>query len=301
MNELRSMLSVFNEAELKALASTAGSILLVVVLAGIVRMIAHRLVRMLRTYAQHRTDDPGRAQRIETVARTIRYVLTVVIVIVAGTLILGQIGISIAPILAAAGVAGIAVGFAAQSLIKDYFIGFFLLLEDQIRVGDVVEVSGVSGRVESMTLRYVQMRNFDGHVFFVPNGSIDKVKNMTRDFAQAVIEVGVAYREEAEEALAVMREVGQAMRADPVFGPKIAEDTEVIGVENWGDSAVILRCRLKIVPPIEQWSVRREFLKRLKRAFDQHGIEIPFPHLTLYPGQLKDGSAPPMHVVSKAN
>lgn len=301
MNELRSMLSALNEAELKALASTAGSILLIILLAGIVRMIAHKLVRMFRVYAQQRTDDPGRAQRIETVARTIRYVLTVVIVIVAGTLILGQIGISIAPILAAAGVAGIAVGFAAQSLIKDYFIGFFLLLEDQIRVGDVVEISGVSGRVESMTLRYVQMRNFDGHVFFVPNGSIDKVKNMTRDFAQAVIEVGVAYREEAEEALTVMREVGQAMRADPVFGPKIAEDTEVIGVENWGDSAVILRCRLKIVPPIEQWSVRREFLKRLKRAFDQHGIEIPFPHLTLYPGQLKDGSAPPMHVVSKTN
>lgn len=300
MDALRSLLGTFNEAELRAILSTAGSILLILFLAGIVRMLASRMVRVFRAYAEKRIADSGRAQRIETVARTIRYVLTVVIVLIAGTLILGQLGISIAPILAAAGVAGIAVGFAAQSLIKDYFIGFFLLLEDQIRVGDVIEVSGASGVVESMTLRYVKLRNFNGHVFFVPNGGIELVKNMTRDFAHAVIEIGVAYREEADKALEVMREVGQAMRADPEFGTSIADDTELIGVESWGDSAVILRCRLKVVPPGAQWSIRREYLKRLKSAFDARGIEIPFPHLTLYPGQLKDGSAPPLHIVSRA-
>ena len=299
MDELRSMLGIFSASEWKALLSTFGSIALIVALAAFVRMVAHRMIRAFRLYAQARAGDPGREQRIETVARAFRYVTTVVIAIVAGTLVLGQLGISIAPILAAAGVAGIAVGFAAQSLIKDYFIGFFLLLEDQIRVGDIVDVSGAAGVVESMTLRYVQLRNFDGHVFFVPNGTIDKVKNLTRDFAQAVIEVRVAYREDADEALAVMREVGQAMREDAAFGPKIAADTELIGVERWDDSAVIVRCRLKIVPPIEQWSVRREFLKRLKKAFDERGIEIPFPHLTLYPGQPKHGDAPPMHVVSR--
>ena len=300
MDELRSMMGALNASDWKSILSTGTSILLIVLLAAVVRFIAHRLVRAFRLYAQQHTDDPGRSQRIETVARTIRYVTTVVISIVAGTLVLGQLGISIAPILAAAGVAGIAVGFAAQSLIKDYFIGFFLLLEDQIRVGDVVEISGVSGRVESMTLRYVKIRNFDGHVFFVPNGAIDKVKNMTRDFAQAVIEVGVAYREDVDEALAVMKEVGQNLRADPVFGKKIAEDTELIGVESWGDSAVILRCRLKIIPPLEQWTVRREFLKRLKKAYDERGIEIPFPHMTIYPGQLKDGSAPSLQVLTRA-
>lgn len=300
MNELRSMMGAFNASELKSMATTAVSILLILVLAGVVRLIAHRLVRMFRIYAQQRTSDFGRSQRIETVARTIRYVTTVAIVIVAGTLVLGQLGISIAPILAAAGVAGIAVGFAAQSLIKDYFIGFFLLLEDQIRVGDVVEITGVSGVVESMTLRYIQVRNFDGHVFFVPNGSIVLVKNMTRDYAQAVIEVGVAYREDVDEALGVMYEVGQAMRADPLFGPKISDDTELIGVESLGESAVLLRCRLKIIPPIEQWNIRREFLKRLKKAFDERDIEIPFPHMTIYPGQSKDGTAPPLHTLVRA-
>jgi small conductance mechanosensitive channel len=300
MDELRSMLGIFGADDWKAFTSTATSILLILALAAFVRAVAHRLIRAFRLYVQARADDPGRAQRVETVARTFRYVTTVVIAIVAGTLVLGQLGISIAPILAAAGVAGIAVGFAAQSLIKDYFNGFFLLIEDQVRVGDVVEVTGVSGRVEGMTLRYIQLRNFDGHVFFVPNGTVDKVKNLTRDFAQAVIEVGVAYREDADEALAIMREVGQAMRADEVFGPKIADDTELIGVERWDDSAVIVRCRLKIVPPIEQWSVRREFLKRLKKAYDERGIEIPFPHLTLYPGQPKNGDAPALQVVSRA-
>ena len=298
MDVLRSLLGLFDAADWKIFASRAMSILIIIILALIVRAIAHRLIRAFRVYVQHRADDPGRASRVETLGRTFRYVTTVVIALVAGTLILGELGISVAPILATAGVAGIAVGFAAQSLIKDYFNGFFLLLEDQIRQGEVVKIADVAGLVEAMTLRYVRLRNFDGHVHYVPNGEIKVVVNLTREFAQSVIEIGVAYRENAEEALAVMVEVGQAMRADPVFGPKIIADTEVIGVERWDDSAVILRVRLK-VQPLEQWSVRREFLKRLKRAYDERGIEIPFPHLTIYPGQAKDGSAPPLRVVSQ--
>ena len=299
MDVLRSLLDLFEVSEWKAFASTATSILLIVVLSMVVRAIAHRLIRSFRQYMQHRTGDPGRANRIETLGRTFRYITTVTIAIVAGTLILGELGISVAPILATAGVAGIAVGFAAQSLIKDYFNGFFLLLEDQIRQGEVVKIADVAGLVEAMTLRYVRLRNFDGHVHYVPNGEIKVVVNLTREFAQSVIEIGVAYREDAEEALAVMMEVGQAMRADPVFGPKIIADTEMIGVERWDDSAVILRVRLKVLP-LEQWNVRREFLKRLKKAYDERGIEIPFPHLTVYPGQAKDGSAPPLRVVSQA-
>jgi len=299
MDVLRSLLDLFEVSEWKAFASTATSILLIVVLSMVVRAIAHRLIRSFRQYMQHRTGDPGRANRIETLGRTFRYITTVIIAIVAGTLILGELGISVAPILATAGVAGIAVGFAAQSLIKDYFNGFFLLLEDQIRQGEVVKIADVAGLVEAITLRYVRLRNFDGHVHYVPNGEIKVVVNLTREFAQSVIEIGVAYREDAEEALAVMMEVGQAMRADPVFGPKIIADTEMIGVERWDDSAVILRVRLKVLP-LEQWNVRREFLKRLKKAYDERGIEIPFPHLTVYPGQAKDGSAPPLRVVSQA-
>ena len=277
------------------LAITQGlRILIILVLAGVLEAIAARLIRAFRKFMERR--DPSQQNRIQTLGRVFRYVAAVVIWLVAGTLVLGELGISVAPVLATAGVAGIAIGFGAQSLIKDYFNGFFLLFEDQLRQGDVVDLGGQGGTVEEVTLRYVRLRNFDGHVIFVPNGEIKIVKNMTRDFAQAVIEVGVAYREELDEALDVMRQVGEEMREDPIFGPKIAADTEIIGVENLADSAVTIRCRLKVVPPIEQWNVRREFLKRLKKAYDERGIEIPFPHVTVYPGQLKDGSAPALRV-----
>jgi len=211
----------------------------------------------------------------------IRNAATVVILLVAGMLVLGELGISVAPILATAGVAGIAIGFGAQSLIKDYFNGVFLLLEDQLRQGDVVEVAGKGGQVEEVTLRYVRLRDFDGHVHYVPNGEIKVVTNRTREYAHAVIEVGVAYAADPDAAFTAMREVARAMRAEPDWAQRIAEDIEIIGVERWADSAVILRARLKVVPAIEQWNVKREFLRRLKPAFDARGIEIPYPHLTL--------------------
>ena len=300
MDAIGSLFGTIEAAHWKAFLTTGGKIALILVLAVFVRSIAHRLIGSFRNAVHRRATDVGRSRRVETLGRTFGYITTVVIAIVAGSLILGELGISVAPILAAAGVAGIAVGFAAQSLIKDYFNGFFLLLEDQIRQGEVVNIAGIGGLVESITLRYVRLRDFEGHVHFVPNGEIKAVSNLTRDFAQCLIEVGVAYREDMDEALGVMREVGQQMRADETFGPKIIDDTEIIGVERWDDSAVTIRCRLKVVP-IEQWTVRREFLRRLKKAYDEHGIEIPFPHLTLYPGQLKDGSAPPLQVVTQTS
>ena len=269
-------------------------------IAWVLQGLAGRLIRIFRGYMQRRTPGADEVQRIETLARVFRNTAAVVIVIVAGTLVLGELGISVAPILATAGVAGVAIGFGAQSLIKDYFNGFFLLLDDQVREGDVVEVAGKGGLVEEVTLRYVRLRDFDGHVHFVPNGEIKIVTNRTRGFAQAVIEVGVAYREDLDEALEVMRTVGQAMREEPTWGERIADDVEIIGVERWADSAVILRCRVKVVPAIQQWNVKREFLKRLKKAYDERGIEIPFPHVTIYPGQAKDGSAPPLHLLTDA-
>jgi moderate conductance mechanosensitive channel len=227
-----------------------------------------------------------------------RYAGTVIVVLVAGMLVLGELGISVAPILATAGVAGIAIGFGAQSLIKDYFTGFFILIEDQIREGDVIEVAGKGGLVEQVTLRYVRLRDMDGHVHYVPNGEIKLVTNRTREFATPVVEVGIAYREDPDAALAALQEVAAAMREDPQWKALIAEGLEVIGVDRLADSAVVLRVRLKVVPPIQQWNVRREYLKRVKKAFDERGIEIPFPHLTLYPGETKDGGAPALHVLS---
>ena len=265
-------------------------------LAWIVQVVAERLIRLFRGYMERRTSGDEIA-RIETLARVFRNTAGVVILLVAGMLVLGELGISVAPILATAGVAGVAIGFGAQSLVKNFLAGFFLLFDDQVRQGDVVQIAGIGGLVEEVTLRYVRLRDLEGHVHYVPNGEITVVTNRTREYATAVIEVGVAYREDPDEAFAVMREVASAMRADPQWKERMAADLEILGVDKWADSAVILRARLRVVPAIQQWNVKREFLKRLKKAFDARGIEIPFPHLTVYAGQGKDGSAPPFHLL----
>ena len=220
--------------------------------------------------------------RVETLARVFRAVATVVILIVAGTLILDALGISVAPILATAGVAGVAIGFGAQSLIKDYFSGFFILLEDQIRQGDVIEVAGKAGQVEELTLRYVRLRDGDGYVHFVPNGEIKLVSNRTRSFARAVVDVGVGYGVDIDQALAVMREVGQAMRADEQWKGRVPDEIEILGVEKLDNSAVVLRVQLRVVPAVEQLNVKREYLKRIKQAFAERGIEIPLPQLAIH-------------------
>ncbi len=283
------------DEEAKRVAIQALRIVVILIVAWVLQVLAQRLIRLFRRYVSRRTGGDEIA-RIETLARVFRNAAGVVIVLIAGTLVLGELGISVAPILATAGVAGVAIGFGAQSLIKDYFNGFFLLLDDQVRQGDVVEVAGKGGLVEEVTLRYVRLRDMDGHVHYVPNGEIKLVTNRTREFATPVIDVGIAYRENPDEVLQVMREVAAALRADPAWKGRIADDLEVIGVERFGDSSVMLRARLRVVPPIQQWNVKREYLKRLKHAFDARDIEIPLPHLTIYPGKLKDGSAPSLQV-----
>ncbi|MHB8939072.1 MAG: mechanosensitive ion channel family protein, partial [Thiobacillus sp.] len=141
----------------------------------------------------------------------------------------------------------------------------------------------------------IRLRDYEGSVHYIPNGTIDSVTNRSRGFAFALLDIGVAYREDIDEVYAVMREVAAGMRTDPELGEKIVEDLEIAGVDNWADSAVVIRCRFKVMP-LEQWTVRRAFLYRLKKAFDAAGIEIPYPHLTLYAGQDKDGSAPPLRL-----
>jgi small conductance mechanosensitive channel len=271
-------------------------VLLIAVAAWIALGVTQHLIRLFRERLTRRMEDREQAKRAETLGRVFRYIASVVILVLAATLILSELGIAVAPILGAAGVIGLAVGFGAQSLVKDYFAGFFILLENQMRQGDVVDIAGKAGLIEEITLRYVRLRDYDGNVHIVSNGLITTVTNMSRGFAQSVVDVGVAYREDTDVAVGVMRETGAEMRADPVFGAKILDDLEIAGVERWDDSAVILRCRFK-VQPLEQWNVRREFLRRLKKAFDAQGIEIPFPHLTVYAGAAKDGSAPPFRVL----
>lgn len=161
-----------------------------------------------------------------------------------------------------------------------------------------MEAGGKGGLVEEVTLRYIKMRDYDGNVHFIPNGVITTVTNMSRGFAYSVIDVGVAYREDTDEVMNLMLQVGANLRKDEAIGPKIMEDMEMAGVDKWDNSAVVIRCRFKVLP-LEQWGVRREFLRRLKQVFDQHRIEIPYPHMTIYPGQAKDGSAPPFNIASR--
>ncbi|MGE0356974.1 MAG: mechanosensitive ion channel family protein [Burkholderiales bacterium] len=280
-------------------AGPALRVVLIIVLAWIAIAVMQRVIRTLRLRIAGRMDDREAIKRAETLGRVFRYLVAVVVSLVAGLLILGEFGISVAPILGAAGVAGIAVGFGAQSLVKDYFNGFFILLENQVRQGDVVNVADKGGLVEEVTLRYVRLRDYDGNVHFIPNGLITTVQNFSREYAQSVIDVGIAYRENVDDAFAVMREVAAAMRADEAFAPRILADLEIAGVERWDDSAVVLRCRFKVAP-LEQWNVRREYLRRLKQAFDARGIEIPYPHLTIYAGEAKDGTAPPFRLKQAA-
>lgn len=295
MIDINSLISGFH---LSPAMASGLRIAVVTVLAWVAIAFSHRLIRSLRIAYSNTLDNLEDVKRITTLGRVFRYLASVVISVVAGMLVLGELGISIAPILGAAGVVGVAVGFGAQSLVKDFFSGFFLLLENQMRHGDVVEVAGIGGVVEDMTLRYVQLRDYDGNVHFIPNGTITTVTNKTSGYAYSVIDIGIAYREDIDEALAVMRRVGMELRLEAAWQSRILEDIEIVGVEKWADSAVTLRCRFKVAP-IEQWSVRREYLRRLKYAFDSESIEIPYPHLTLYPGQLKDGSAPALHVVQR--
>ncbi|BBE51108.1 putative MscS family protein YkuT [Ferriphaselus amnicola] len=269
---------------------------IILLLAWLLMQVGLRLVQLFRSYMYTRADSAEDKRRIETLARVFHHIITVIITLVAGMLALSELGISIAPILGAAGVVGIAVGFGAQSLIKDYFNGFFILIENQIRQGDVVEVGGKTGVVEDITLRYVSLRDYEGSVHYIPNGLITTVTNKSRGFAYAVIDVSVAYRESIEEVYDVIREVSARLRVDSLIGEKILEDIEIAGVQDWADSAIVLRCRFKTVA-LEQWCVRREFLKCLKIAFDVHGIEIPYPHLTLYAGTDKQGNTSPFRIV----
>ena len=267
-------------------------LILTVVGLKMIRFLSKRLVDALT----RQKEEPEFQKRAMTLGSIVRYTFTIVIIIVALMTILKELGIEIGPVLAAAGIVGLAVGFGAQSLVKDVISGFFILLEDQVRVGDVVQVAGKSGLVEKVHLRTTILRDLAGNVHYVPNGQIDVVTNMTKDYSRYVFDIGVAYREDVDEVIEIIKEVDEEMRRDPEFKDDILEPLEILGLDQFADSAIIIKARTTTMP-IKQWRIAREFNRRLKKAFDQHNIEIPFPHVTLYMGQDKQGQAPPLHVV----
>ena len=271
--------------------ATAASVIGVLIAAFVVRSVVLKLLARFFVALSARSPSLEERKRIETLARVLRHAASLTLIVVAVLVGLNTLGVSIAPILGAAGVAGVAIGFGAQSLVKDFFSGMFLLLENQIRVGDIVEIAGKTGVVEELTLRRTKLRSFDGAVHYVSNGLITTVSNFSTEFAFAVADVSVSYREDLDHVFTVMRATAASLRDDAQFGAAIVDALDIAGVEQLADSAIVIRCRMKTVPA-EQWRIRREFLKRLKVAFDREGISIPYPHRMLVqePAAMREGS-----------
>ena len=240
-------------------------------------------------------DAVVRSARVRTLLPLARSATLALIVTIATLAVLSELGVNIAPLLAGAGVVGLAVGFGAQTLVKDVITGAFILFEDSIAVGDHIEVGSHRGNVEAITVRTIRLRDIHGTVHTIPFSSVDSVKNYTKDFAYHVAEIGVAYRENTDEVAALLREIGEELRADETFSKDIIAPVEINGLDRFDDSAVVIRARLKTRPGA-QWRVKREFNRRVKFKFDEQGIEIPFPHTTIYFGEDREGNAPPAHV-----
>jgi small conductance mechanosensitive channel len=199
-------------------------------------------------------------------------------------MILRELRIDIMPILTGAGILGLAVGFGAQTLVKDLIGGFFLTFENQVRVGDVATINGTGGLVEAINLRTIVLRDLQGTVHVFPNGSFEQLSNLTKEFSYYVVDVGVAYKEETDAVAAVLQEVGAELLADPAYAVSILAPLEILGVDDFADSQVTIKIRIKTLP-LKQWEVGREMRRRIKKAFDARGIEIPFPHRSLYFGE----------------
>lgn len=257
----------------------------------VVKMVSNRLSLV---FLKKGTSEESE-KRAKTLTSVIQNFLIILVLVVAAITIIGQLGIEIAPLLATAGIAGVAIGFAGQSLIKDIINGFFLLLWDQIRVGDFIQISDKRGLVEMINLKMTVLRDRDGSVHYIPNGSIDVVTNMTKEYSRYIFDIGVAYREDVDEVIDVIKEVDGELRKDPDYAEDILEPIEIFGLDKFADSALIIKARTK-TKPLKQWRVGREFNRRLKKKFDEKDIEIPFPHTTLYIGQDKKGDAAPLRI-----
>ena len=262
-------------------------------------LVVWEITNTLITVYLEKTDDDGtqvvRSARARTLLPLARNALFVLILTMALLTVLSELGVNIGPLLAGAGVIGLAIGFGAQTLVKDIITGAFILFEDSISVGDYVTVGGLSGTVEGITIRTIRLRDSRGTVHTVPFSAIDTVTNMTKDFAYHVAEVGVAYREDVDEVTELLREIGEEMQNDPTIGKDLLEPITIDGVDSLADSAVVVRARLKTVAG-SQWRIKRAFNGLVKKRFDARGIEIPYPHQTIYFGEDKAGNAPALQV-----
>ncbi|TCK31033.1 small conductance mechanosensitive channel [Ancylobacter aquaticus] len=294
------LLEIWGARPFERLASEAGQVAVGRLISiGVVVFIGLLAWELSTAFAERLRAGNPNSTRLKTLLPFLQNAFRVVLLTLGGLILLSEIGINIAPLLAGAGVLGLAIGFGAQTLVKDVITGVFILMEDTISVGDVVEVGAHAGLVEKITIRTVHMRDFDGNVHSIPFGEVQTVKNMSKDFAYAVVDVRIAYRESIDESLALMAEVAADMVANGPLAETITAPFEVVGVEALDPSHIQLRGRFK-TRPLGQWNVRREFYRRIKAAFDARGIEMPYPHQTVYLGTDKKGMAPPLRVVNQS-
>ncbi len=256
---------------------TSGLRIAVIVLGGTVGCRSVRaLAARLESLIAGAVPSEDEAQRARTLARVIRSTTLVAIVIVAGLMVLVELGLDITPLIAGAGVVGVALGLGAQTLIRDIIGGFFILLEDQFAVGDAIQVGNIAGGVEKMTLRATFLRDLEGTLHVIPNGEMRIVSNLTKDWSRVVVNVGVAYEEDIGRVVAALERIGQALYQVEELAPLILEDPTVTGVEALGDWAVTVRIMVKTKPG-RQWEVARELRRRIKETFEREGIEMPYP------------------------
>jgi small conductance mechanosensitive channel len=272
----RNILQWFIDHTPRLLAILAGMFLL----RWATRFFSRRIVRIM-TRSGARGSREEREDRAKTLMGVVHSAAS--LAIVGGGIVMAcdEIGIAVTPLVGGAAVVGLAVAFGAQNLIRDYFYGFTILLENQYKINDVVKIGDTSGQVERITLRITVLRDLEGRVHFIPNGKIDSVTNMTHGWSRALFEIAVAYKEDADDVMGVLLELARELRVDPQFGPLILDEPEMLGVDSFGESSVNIKFILK-TRPLKQWSVKRELLRRIKRRFDELGIEIPFPHRTVY-------------------
>ena len=247
-------------------------------------MIPEIVERSVRVRGKGRRAREELAKRSRTLSGLLTNIIGVIIVIVALFMVLSEVGVDITPLLAGAGVVGIAIGFGAQSLIRDILNGLFILLEDQYNRGDVVQIAGIWGLVEEVNLRRTVLRDLDGTVHSIPNGEVTKASNYTKDWSRVNLNIPVAYGEDLEHVMEVINKVGKKLAEDEYFGPKILKAPKALRVDNLGDSGIEIKV-LGETKPLMQWEVTGELRKRLKKAFDEEGIEIPWPHVKLYFGE----------------
>lgn len=266
-------------------------ILVVLVLAGglyiAVALISPLIVRQTlrqKIKGRARRTKVEREKRTATLTRIIRNITAIGIGIIALFIILQQLGINIGAALAALGVVGIAVGFGAQYLIRDLIAGFFVLLENQYNVGDVIKTGDIAGGVEEISLRRTVLRDLDGARHIIPNGEIKTVSNLTQEWSRAHLNISVAYKENLDRVMELMRNTWEEMYTDPTWAPFMKVKTPwLLRVDAFGDSGIVIKM-VGETEPIKQWDVMGEFRRRIKKVFDKEGIEIPWPHVKLYLG-----------------